>query len=1044
MKRTIIIGLATLCTLAGAAQSPYPSGRLYEIKMEMDMHLDTIQGSTPDSIFFGEGGEYGQFQKWFDEWNLRLAPHGDFDVYHQVLKSYYEDGVGNIARGNTDPWDEIGPTHRPNIQYGASTGVGRIEHISIFSQDDKYMLCSSITGGLFYSADHGASWFNVGTDDDPGLAWRRSGCWRTAFHPTNPNIFYGLTSGEGASGNITGAGHYKESNPIGYVGGVMRWSGSFWERIADYNDLGGDLHTYLHAVEIDEKLNSSSDYSMFIGTDHGLYKSDDPNSTSPTWTFIPIFAPPSVTSAHPGFTFALDDVLVKDLTYSTSAGSSTLYGTVKFVGTYGTSTVEEWRAYQSNDDGINWTEISGQPSPTNPVVGITVEVTHADPDLVYFDFILNPINSSQIWQFNEASVAWNMHPIVHSPVYGGGYGFVVSNLDPNIVIVSNSTTARLHNFSTGSVSNTSGFHLDVDWMSYNPHVPGEIWMGCHGGVYKSNSNGVAASWVDMTNDNLGVARVEGLATSYLDPSKILIGAFDDGSMMTEDPYTIPWTTDWKTIYWGDGYEPKADPNDPNFLYVSYQNGHWRRYADCAVSGFGNNATLSSQFATRGAINWFDSRYMYFADLVPNLAGSSEPEITRSFDWFTSGGETISDFGNDLSICLPPSTDYLYNWENFLSISASPVNAEHLYVAMRDAFWKMRLFRNTDVNNIDPNAVIANWHEMPVPRDDGNIAGIAYDWEDETIVYLSYSSSTALPTNQTGDQMVFRMDYSDLGAYSGIPCDCSIDPCEDITMNLPNTFAGLNTLTFEKGSNGGIYFATEFGLYYTNNERIDKYAGWVDPDNPFNTSGWVKLGTGLPHVGINGAEINYEINRIRVGTRGRGVWEHDLYCPDLVDVSESGTYTSDLFLEVQNDITSVAMVPAGLDITYRAGNQISLQPGFGAENGSRFHAFIHPCNMPGNSFRTFEFDEDELPEQLVELDEDFLVYPNPSEGLYSLVVPNNVIGSTVMIFNSIGQTIFEKTVQNETEELDLTLEENGVYYLIVVNDSEQWSSKLVKY
>ena len=179
------------------------------------------------------------------------------------------------------------------------------------------------------------------------------------------------------------------------------------------------------------------------------------------------------------------------------------------------------------------------------------------------------------------------------------------------------------------------------------------------------------------------------------------------------------------------------------------------------------------------------------------------------------------------------------------------------------------------------------------------------------------------------------------------------------MNLPNTFADKDCLVFEQGSDGGLYIGTDVGVYFTDNKRIAAFdpLSPEDADDLSNTTGWVRLGGALPHVVSHGLEINYQVNRLRNGMNGRGVWEHGLRCPpDPEDRSETSVYTADAFVEARNDVGSDAVVPAGFKVSYRAGNSVHLTPGFHAQSASRFHALRSVCTRstigcPANTVRS---------------------------------------------------------------------------------------------
>lgn len=228
--------------------------------------------------------------------------------------------------------------------------------------------------------------------------------------------------------------------------------------------------------------------------------------------------------------------------------------------------------------------------------------------------------------------------------------------------------------------------------------------------------------------------------------------------------------------------------------------------------------------------------------------------------------------------------------------------------------------------------------------------------------------------------------------AGIEQDLSAPPG---TNALPNTGVGTDAVVLERGNNGGIYIGTDLGVFYTDNELFA------------NGTGWQLLGENLPHVSCRGLEINYKANRLRAGTEGRGVWEHDLWCPSETDLLESGTYNADAFKEANNDISSTAMVPSGKDVSYRAGNEVHLLPGFHASSGSHFHAFIHPCDRAGNSFKSLPISGEQPSgsgnSTRSSTGTEMAVTPNPNQGRFTLHLPEGAAAvESMTLWNAQGR------------------------------------------
>ena len=74
---------------------------------------------------------------------------------------------------------------------------------------------------------------------------------------------------------------------------------------------------------------------------------------------------------------------------------------------------------------------------------------------------------------------------------------------------------------------------------------------------------------------------------------------------------------------------------------------------------------------------------------------------------------------------------------------------------------------------------------------------------------------------------------------------------------------------------------------------------------------------------------------------------------------------------------------------------------------------------------------------IKLFDELTVYPNPSEGLFSIAIPTNAKDVTVKVFNSISQMVLYKTFEviNSRVQLDLTNRPVGVYLVKVYSDKE---------
>ena len=343
----------------------------------------------------------------------------------------------------------------------------------------------------------------------------------------------------------------------------------------------------------------------------------------------------------------------------------------------------------------------------------------------------------------------------------------------------------------------------------------------------------------------------------------------------------------------------------------------------------------------------------------------------------------------------------------------------------------RVYRNTKINETEAIAT-ASWEELEIPDDSRWLADINFSYENPKTVYYSYSSDIQNAATATGEKMFYSVDYSTTNT-----CVLGTN-CFDLTGNLPNGHSGRFSTVVERGTNEGIYFATNFGVYYSNKDMVSG-----------SDKVWVQVGTNSPHVIPHGLEINYKANKLRIAYFGRGVWERDLFCPDDLNATESGVYTNDEFIEVRNNITSTAVVISGLNVDYRAGNTIELNPGFEAYSGSDFFAFIRPCKESGSSFRAADapvniidnifYNED------VQMDDGITIYPNPTKNQATVHIKNFNASAeyTIEVYDIQGVQRNRYVTETQKTLLDMSRLSTGIYFVKITDGVTTHTKKVIK-
>jgi hypothetical protein len=876
----------------------------WQINKEKQEEIRRLVGRDGNDILDEEGGAYRNYTRWFDFWAPRIAPDSSYASYNKNLRDYYDrhqplDVGPPPPVVNNDAWHELGPFAKPNsgsptIGIGGERGVGIIRSIAINRQNASKLLANSTAGGLFFSADKGKTWTNARSD-----AWFRSGCSAAAFAPDNENTWY-------AGSNVGGQYDYPESMFIGSVGGVYRTmdAGLTWSIIADRTTFNPGSPITGEATAISKLLIDPKHPNIgYLGTNIGLWKSENINTQTPT----------SVTwwLAHDG---AIEDV---EFTTDTSPISTVIISYKDVNG--------NWDIAKSVNGGVNWASLPNQPSHVG-TTQIVIEVSDAAPTSLY---VLDRKASAGIWIFDlGGSNAWTPKAQGIANEIGLGHCFGVSNFDPQIMYVGYGSVFLAKSINGGMtftepVALRPYYHNDVEDIvtpfASCTSCSHEVYVATHGGVDYSSDD--LATLVNRS-DGLGLAKCFGGGSgSQEHPERIVIGVDHDGSILSGGSYgSFPLS--WETVAGGDGASALIDYSNGDYVWVDYQRsvpllsssgGHYNTYTYTSFGGFNDWWDLVKQ-------NQISPEVVY-CKAATNSNGLYE-DLFRS-NTRGSGYASIQRISNFQGTNLLPPDHYIFG------IYPAPSDGNVLYVSEdTNTDWTSRFFQNTDIMNPNPNYVQTQWRELDFPEATRH-GSTAVDLYNPNIVYFSYGG------NSWSDPRFYRTDYTD--PNNPVSINFAGAPAQG---GLPNTVVNVEAL--ERGSNGGIYAATDLGVFYTNNSLIDS-------TNGVNTK-WIRLGSALPNIPISGVDINYTINKIRVYTSGRGVWEHDLSCADDASLKLIGAETTSTFHEARYWITSSAVVAPSVNITYRGGTYVQMDNGFIAtpDSSNFVYAYIHPCDHSGNS------------------------------------------------------------------------------------------------
>ena len=142
---------------------------------------------------------------------------------------------------------------------------------------------------------------------------------------------------------------------------------------------------------------------------------------------------------------------------------------------------------------------------------------------------------------------------------------------------------------------------------------------------------------------------------------------------------------------------------------------------------------------------------------------------------------------------------------------------------------------------------------------------------------------------------------------------------------------------------------------------------------------------------------------------------------------------------------------------RAGNSITLKPGFSTVPGKTFHAYIsplQPCNTSASTAPPLPLsaksnvgnpkNETLTSYQVIDLNKGIVVFPNPSNGNFYVRVNENESVSSVTVRNIQGATILRKENTSQSElHLDISEHPAGTYFVSIAFKDSQETIKIIK-
>ena len=290
-----------------------------------------------------------------------------------------------------------------------------------------------------------------------------------------------------------------------------------------------------------------------------------------------------------------------------------------------------------------------------------------------------------------------------------------------------------------------------------------------------------------------------------------------------------------------------------------------------------------------------------------------------------------------------------------------------------------------------------------------------------------------------------------------------EQCQDeIGHSAANDFENWHTYT--------TYFENDKIEYFIDGQFINRKTRYITPSgqslfcddgtigagSAYDINGWPRLPMQLVlnmaiETGSNAPNAStvfpatYEIDYVRY-------WKKTPSCNN--DVIEFATFQGYKFGD-DAVLFFNAKVQNNTSATVEVSNSITILPDFHAEAGSFFHASIDPfvCSSNARIIDTTinEHSRDifqgnlKMKEELLPADNivsQIKIYPNPTNGLFTIELENSNAGSLIEVYDVMGKKVVTKAILANKMAIDLTHFPKGIYMVRVVNGNNTFTKKVV--
>ncbi|UTW54742.1 glycosyl hydrolase [Kordiimonas sp. SCSIO 12610] len=426
---------------------------------------------------------------------------------------------------------------------GPAVTSGRIADFAFHPDDKSTFYVGTASGGLWKTTNNGNTWKSI----FDGQASFSIGV--VTLDPKNPNIVW------------VGTGENNSQRSVAYGDGVYKSldGGKTWKH------MGLKTSEHIGSILIDPRDSNT----VFVaaqgplwnsGGERGLYKTTDGGTS---WERVLDI------DEHTGINEVVMDQDNPDILIASSYQRQRRVWTL-INGGPGSA------IHKSTDGGKSWKKVTrGLPSAEVGRIGLAT--APSVPGMVYA-LIEGKGSARGLYRSTDYGESWEKRSGygTSSPQYYNEIFVDPSNADRIYAV---DTFSRISEDGGKSFSRLGVAHRHVDdhaiWI--DPDNSNHIYIGGDGGVYESHDKG--ANWRFI--DNLPLAQFYRVTADNAEPFYHVYGGTQDNATYGAPSQTVSQhgitNADWYITIFGDGFQPRVDPTNPDTVYAEFQYGGLARF-----------------------------------------------------------------------------------------------------------------------------------------------------------------------------------------------------------------------------------------------------------------------------------------------------------------------------------------------------------------------------------------------------------------------------------------------------------------------------------